>query len=55
MKTAHKRRMDEVRVKVSVKECFVKKFVMSRLRWAGYLENMGDKKNLQRVEIKRRR
>ena len=35
-----KRRMDELRAK----ESFTKKLMMSRLKWAGHLERMGDEK-----------
>ena len=54
-----KRRMDELRAEVGLKESFNKKLASSRLTWAGYVERMGDKKlakraHAQKVEGKRR-
>ena len=51
--------MDELRVDVGVKEIFRKKLVSSRLKWARYVERMGDEKlarraDVQKVERKRR-
>ena len=36
-----KRRMDELRVEVGVKECFKKKLVRCRLKWTKHVERMG--------------
>ena len=41
-KRADKRRMDEWRVEVGVKECVKKKLVRCRLTWGGHVEIMGD-------------
>ena len=54
-----KRRMDELRVEVGVKESFKKNLVMSRLKWVGHVERMGDEKlakgaDTQKVEGKMR-
>ena len=42
MKRVDKRRMDELRVEVGVKDSFQNKLVRSRLKWAGHVERMGD-------------
>ena len=38
------RRIDELRVKVGVKECLMKKLVRSRLKWASHVERREDEK-----------
>ena len=51
-KRADKRRMDELRVEVGVKENFKNKLAMSSLTLAGHAERMGDKKKLaKRADI----
>ena len=40
VKRINKRRMEELREEVGVKECFTRKLVRSRLRWAGHVERM---------------
>ena len=42
VKRANKRRMDELRVEVGVRETFKKKLVRGRVKWAGHVERMGD-------------
>ena len=44
VKRADKRRMDELRLEVGVKESIKKELVTSRLKWAGHVERMGDEK-----------
>ena len=39
VKSVDKKRMDEMRVEIRVKECFKKKLA-SRLTWAGHVERM---------------
>ena len=54
MKRADKRRMNELRVEVGVRDSFKKKLVRSRLRWAGHVERLGDEKlaiKNQKVEV----
>ena len=48
-----KRRMDELRVEVGLKESFKKKLVMSRLTWAGHVERMGDEKMAKRADAQK--
>ena len=40
VKRINKRRMEELREEVSVKESFTRKLVRSRLRWAEHVERM---------------
>ena len=59
VKTADKRRMDELRVDVGVKESYKEKLMRSRLKWARHVESMGDEElaeraDAQKVEGKRR-
>ena len=59
VKTADKRRMDELRVDVGVKESYKEKLMRSRLKWARHVERMGDEElaeraDAQKVEGKRR-
>ena len=49
VKTADKRRVDELRVEVGVKERFKKKLVRSSLTRAGHVERMGDEKLTRRT------
>ena len=54
---ADKRRLDELRVDVGVKETVKKKLASSRLKWAGHVENIADEKltkrgDAQKVELK---
>jgi hypothetical protein len=42
VKRADKRRIDELRVEVKVKERFKKKLVRNRLTWAGHVERTED-------------
>ena len=44
VKRADKRRMDELRMEVGLKESLKKKLVWSRLKWGGHVERMGDEK-----------
>ena len=53
VKTADKSRMDELRVKVGVKESFKKKLVRSSLKWAGRVERMGDEKVTKRADTQK--
>ena len=50
MKGADKRRMDELRVEVGVKESFKKKLARRRKKWAGHVERMGDGKLAKRAD-----
>ena len=43
-KRADKRKLDELRGDVRVKESFKKKLLRCRLKWAGHVERMGDNK-----------
>ena len=59
VKRADKRRTDELRVEVGVKDNFKKKLARNCLTWAGHAEMMGDEKlakraDAQKVEGKRR-
>ena len=44
VKRADKRKMNELRVEVGVKESFKKKLVRIRLKWASHVERMGYEK-----------
>ena len=44
VKKADKRRTDELRVEVGVKDSFKKTLVRSALKWAGHMERMRDEK-----------
>ena len=44
VKREDKRRKDELRVEVGVKESFKNKLMRNRLKWAGHVERMGDEK-----------
>ena len=44
MKRADKRRLDELRVEIGVKECSTKKLLRSRLKCAGHMDRMGNTK-----------
>ena len=50
VKRGYKKRVDELRVEVGVKESFNKKLVRSRLTWAGHVERMGDAKLAKRTD-----
>ena len=50
---ADKRRVDEMRVKVGVKDSFKKKLVRSRLTRAGHVERMGDEKLTKRTDAQK--
>ena len=50
VKRANKRRMDELRVEVGVKESVKKKLVRSRLTLASHVERIGDEKLANRSE-----
>ena len=52
MKREAKRRMDELRVEVGVKESFKKKLV--RLKWVRYVKRIGDEKLSKRADEKSR-
>ena len=43
VKMADKRRMDELRVEVGVKDSFKNNLVKTRLKWTGHVERMGEK------------
>ena len=49
VKRAHKSRMDELRVVIGVMERRKKTLVRSRLKWAGRVERMGNKKLAKRL------
>ena len=49
VKRIDKRRMEELREEVGLKESFTKKLVMSRLRWAGHVERMEGVRLTKRV------
>ena len=49
-KRGDKRRMDELRMEVGVKENVKKKLVRSRLKWAGHMERITNNK-LQRDQL----
>ena len=54
VKRAGKRRMDELRVEVGVKDSLKKKLVRSRLKWASQLERMGDEKLGKRSDAQKK-
>ena len=51
VKRADKRRMDELRVEVGLKERFKKNLVRTWLKWAGHVERMGDETLAKRAEL----
>ena len=50
VKRTEKRRTDELRVEVGVKDNFKKKLVRSSLTWAGHAEKLAKRANAQKVE-----
>ena len=53
VKRADKRRVDELRVEVGVKDSFKKKLVRSRLTRAGHVERRGDEKLTKRTDAQK--
>ena len=53
VKRADKRRMEDMRVEVGVKDSFKKKLVSRRLTWAGHVERMGDEKLTKRTDVQK--
>ena len=53
VKTAEKRRMDELRVEVGLEESSIKKLMRCRLKWAIYFERMGDGKLAKRLDAQK--
>ena len=50
MKRIDKRRMEELREEVGVKEIFTRKWVRSQLRWVGHVERMEGVQSTKRVD-----
>ena len=50
---ADKRRMNELRVEVGVKERFKKKLVRIRLKWAGHVESIGVEQLAKRTDVQK--
>ena len=53
MKRADKRRLDELREEVGVKDSFRKKLVRRRMKWAGHMERMGHDELAKRADAQK--
>ena len=53
VKGADKKRKDDMRERVGVKECFKKKLTRSKLKLAGHVEGMGNEKLANRADVQK--
>ena len=53
VKRTNKRRMDELRMEVGVRESFKKKLARSRWKWTGHVERMKDEQLAERADAQK--